>query len=135
MGYLNENGVNKLWAKCKAKFATKEEVNRGGGNTTQLYKHELYVSIGSTAFNIVVNDECYFDLYTPQSTPYTTQALIENALKNYGGAIVGGISGSFQIIKISYDGDDYHIGVQTWQNTTDENVTFSFINDIVTRIL
>ena len=134
MGYLNENGVNKLWTKCKAKFATKEEVNSGGGNTTQLYKHELYVGIGSTAYN-TADGEFYFDLYTPQSTPYTTQALIENALKNYGGAIVGGAFGSYQIIKIEYASDSDGIVVYTWGDETDSKLVFTYIQDKVTRIL
>ena len=135
MGYLNENGVNKLWTKCKAKFATKEEVNSGGsGNTTTLYKHELYVGIGRTAYG-VANGESYFVLYTPQSTPYTTQELIENALKNYGGAIVGGTLGSYQIVKIEYVSSNDGIVVYTWGDEIDSQVKFSFIQDKITKIL
>ena len=136
MSYLDKQGVNKLWAKCKAKFATKEEVNNSGGsgNTTPLYKHELYVSVGDTAYGVVDGD-FHFVLYTPQSTPYTTQALIENALINYGGAVVGGTFGSYQIVKIEYINNNEGIGVYTWEDESDYRIEFSYIRDKVTRIL
>ena len=129
VGTIKENGTS-----LADKYATKEEVNSGSGNTTKLYKHELYVSVRSTGYGIV-NGEFYFDLYTPQSTPYTTQELIENALKNYGGAIVGGTLGSYQIVKIEYTSDNDGIGVYTWQDESDYQITFSNIQDIVTKIL
>ena len=136
MSYLDKQGVNKLWNKCKDKFATKEEVNNSGGsgNATPLYKHELYVSVGNTAYG-VVDGEFHFVLYTPQSSPYNTQELIENALQTYGGAIVGGTLGSYQVVKIEYISTNDGIGAFTWEDESDYRLEFSYIRDTVTRIL
>ena len=49
MSYLDEKGVNKLWTKCKAKFATKEEVNNLDVYTTSQVDSKLSVKADTSS--------------------------------------------------------------------------------------
>ena len=49
MSYLDEKGVNKLWTKCKAKFATKEEVDNLDVYTTSQVDSKLSVKADTSS--------------------------------------------------------------------------------------
>ena len=49
MSYLDEKGVNKLWTKCKAKFATKEEVDSLDVYTTSQVDSKLSVKADTSS--------------------------------------------------------------------------------------
>ena len=136
MSYLDKQGVNKLWNKCKAKFATKEEVNNSGGsgNATPLYKHDIWCEIISTAYDTIPHAELHFQLATPENTPYTTTELVENALENYGGTNCVSSLHTMPVTYIFYAGNGDGIGVYSSEDEYDYQVALNIYSDKISPL-
>ena len=136
MSYLDKQGVNKLWAKCKAKFATKEEVNNSGGsgNATPLYKHDIDCEIESTGYDVIPYAELHFQLETPESTPYNTTELLMNALKKYGGTNCVSSLHAMPVIYIYYGGTNDGITIYSSEDEWDTQVELYFYKDEISPL-
>ena len=136
MSYLDKQGVNKLWNKCKAKFATKEEVNNSGGsgNATPLYKHDIWCDIASTGYDVIPHAELRFQLETPENTPYNTTQLIMDALKNYGGTNCVSSLHTMPVTYIYYGGNNDGISIYSSEDEFDAQVELNIYNDEVSPL-
>lgn len=136
MSYLDKQGVNKLWNKCKAKFATKEEVNNSGGsgNATQLYKHDIDCEIESTGYDVIPYAELHFQLLTPENIPYNTTELLMNALKKYGGTNCASSLHAMPVIYIYYGGINDGITIYSSEDEWDTQVELYFYKDEISPL-